>query len=64
MISKESILLYRLELKNLKIILSMMAGTLVLLAVSCSPYKYETVKGDPLETRIYTLDNGLIDFWQ
>ena len=37
----------------------MMAGTLVLLAVSCSPYKYETVKGDPLETKIYTLDNGL-----
>lgn len=29
------------------------------LAVSCSPYKYETVKGDPLETKIYTLDNGL-----
>ena len=37
----------------------MMAGMLVLLAVSCSPYKYETVKGDLLETRIYTLDNGL-----
>ena len=37
----------------------MMAGALVLLAVSCSPYKYETVKGDPLETKIYTLDNGL-----
>lgn len=27
---------------------------------SCgSKYKYETVKGDPLKTRIYTLDNGL-----
>ena len=37
----------------------MMAGALVLLTVSCSPYKYETVKGDPLETKIYTLDNGL-----
>ena len=24
-----------------------------------SKYKYETVKGDPTETRIYTLDNGL-----
>ena len=31
----------------------------MLLTVSCSPYKYETVKGDPLETKIYTLDNGL-----
>ena len=31
----------------------------MLLASSCSPYKYETVKGDPLETKIYTLDNGL-----
>ena len=43
----------------MKRISSMMAGALVLLAVSCSPYKYETVKGDPLETKIYTLDNGL-----
>ena len=37
----------------------MMLGALLLLTVSCSPYKYETVKGDPLETKIYTLDNGL-----
>lgn len=29
------------------------------LAVSCSKYKYEKVAGDPLKTRIYTLDNGL-----
>ena len=28
-------------------------------AVSCSQYKYESVAGDPLHTRIYTLDNGL-----
>ncbi|MCQ2142868.1 MAG: insulinase family protein [Bacteroidales bacterium] len=27
--------------------------------VSCSQYNYETVKGDPLKTKIYTLDNGL-----
>ena len=26
---------------------------------SCSRYDYETVKGDPTGTRIYTLDNGL-----
>ena len=31
----------------------------MLITVSCSPYKYETVKGDPLETKIYTLNNGL-----
>lgn len=30
-----------------------------LLAVSCNHYKYETVAGDPLKARIYTLDNGL-----
>ena len=29
------------------------------LAASCSKYKYEKVPGDPLKTRIYTLDNGL-----
>ena len=28
----------------------MLVGAIVLLTVSCSPYKYETVKGDPLET--------------
>ena len=30
-----------------------------LLAVSCSKYKYDEVKGDLSKTRIYTLDNGL-----
>jgi predicted Zn-dependent peptidase len=33
--------------------------TLLLLAASCSKYKYEEVKGDLAKTRIYTLDNGL-----
>lgn len=32
---------------------------MVMLFASCSQYKYETVKGDPLHTKIYTLDNGL-----
>ena len=33
---------------------------LALLATTgCSKYKYETVKGDPTNARIYTLDNGL-----
>ena len=43
----------------MKRILQMIAGALLLFTASCSPYKYETVKGDPLETKIYTLDNGL-----
>ena len=30
-----------------------------MIAASCSHYKYEKVAGDPLNTRIYTLDNGL-----
>lgn len=28
-------------------------------AASCSRYDYQTVAGDPLDTQIYTLDNGL-----
>lgn len=35
------------------------AVIIAMLATSCSKYKYETVSGDPLKTRIYTLDNGL-----
>ena len=35
-----------------------MAVAIVALS-SCSEYSYEKVKGDPLGTRIYTLDNGL-----
>ena len=34
-------------------------GAAMMLLASCSQYKYETVAGDPLGTRIYTLDNGL-----
>ena len=35
-------------------------GALLMLGVSsCSKYKYETVKGDLAQTRIYTLENGL-----
>ena len=37
--------------------LAAMAG-IFLLMVSCTP-KYETVSGDPLGTKIYTLENGL-----
>ena len=43
----------------MKRILIMLAGTMMLLLASCSQYRYETVKGDPLGTKIYTLDNGL-----
>ncbi len=35
------------------------AAAAALLLTSCSKYKYESVKGDPLKARIYTLDNGL-----
>lgn len=38
----------------------MMATLIVaMLAAACSPYTYETVEGDPIGARIYTLDNGL-----
>lgn len=43
----------------MKRILALAAGVMILLLASCSQYKYETVKGDPLGTKIYTLDNGL-----
>ncbi|MDR0758477.1 MAG: insulinase family protein [Tannerella sp.] len=39
-----------------------MVFAVILLAVACrdtSKYAYESVAGDPLKTRIYTLDNGL-----
>ena len=38
-----------------------LAATIAAVAVlqSCSGHSYETVPGDPLNTRIYTLDNGL-----
>lgn len=35
------------------------AAAIVTATASCSQYKYETVKGDPLGTKMYTLDNGL-----
>jgi predicted Zn-dependent peptidase len=41
-----------------KIIFLLAIGCL-LLTTSCSKYKYETVKDDPMKTRIYTLKNGL-----
>lgn len=43
----------------MKRLLLLTAAILAMLASSCSGYKYETVSGDPLKTRIYTLPNGL-----
>ena len=43
----------------MKRILLMAVGAVMMLLASCSQYKYETVAGDPLGTKIYTLDNGL-----
>lgn len=40
-------------------LLLLMAVVTAIAVTACSQYKYETVKGDPLGTRIYTLDNGL-----
>ena len=39
--------------------LTVIAVITLFLAGSCAKYKYETVKGDPMNTKIYTLDNGL-----
>ncbi|MBQ5620153.1 MAG: insulinase family protein [Alistipes sp.] len=43
----------------MKRMLTLVAILVTVIATSCSPYKYESVKGDPIESRIYTLDNGL-----
>ena len=36
-----------------------MAAAAITLLASCAQYKYETVANDPMETKMYTLDNGL-----
>ena len=36
-----------------------MAAAAIALLASCSQYKYETVANDPMETKMYTLENGL-----
>lgn len=45
----------------MKKIYLLISFTILLLTLSCKgvEYKYESVPGDPLRTRIYTLDNGL-----
>jgi predicted Zn-dependent peptidase len=45
----------------MKKIYLLISFAILFLAVSCtgSKYKYESVPGDPLRTRIYTLENGL-----
>ena len=39
--------------------LAAMAAFALITLVSCDNQDYETVKGDPMQTRIYTLKNGL-----
>lgn len=39
--------------------LTVLLLTAGLIAATAKDYKYTTVKGDPMQTRIYTLDNGL-----
>ncbi len=42
-----------------RILAAAVAVLTLFLAGSCAKYNYETVKGDPMGTKIYTLDNGL-----
>ena len=42
-----------------RIISATIVALTLLMTVSCAKYRYETVKGDPMNTRIYTMDNGL-----
>ena len=37
----------------------LIVALLAFCCAACQKYRYETVEGDPLATRIYTLDNGL-----
>ena len=46
-------------LQYMKRIMFFVAAVTVIAATACSQYKYETVAGDPLGTKMYTLDNGL-----
>ncbi len=45
--------------KMKKLIMAAFTAVALILVGSCASHKYETVKGDPLKTKIYTLDNGL-----
>jgi len=39
--------------------LAAVAAVVLLCCTGCSKHKYQSVKGDPMQTRIYTLKNGL-----
>ena len=43
----------------MKRILTLVVIIAAMVTTACNKYKYESVKGDPIESRIYTLDNGL-----
>ena len=43
----------------MKKFISIAAAFVCILAASCNSHHFETVKGDSLGTKIYTLDNGL-----
>ncbi len=46
-------------MKKFTSISGLLIALLVVMSSCGSKYKYETVKGDPMKSRIYTLDNGL-----
>lgn len=46
-------------MKKTSVLQLLAAFVLLLCTTACGKYQYESVKGDPTNTRIYTLDNGL-----
>ncbi len=46
-------------MKKFTSVFGLLIAMMVVMSSCGSKYKYETVKGDPLKSRIYTLDNGL-----
>ncbi|GHV49347.1 zinc protease [Bacteroidia bacterium] len=46
-------------MKKVYLFLSLLLSVLLAACTATSKYAYESVPGDPLQTRIYTLDNGL-----
>ena len=47
------------DLFDMKYLRFLIVALLAFCCAACQKYRYETVEGDPLATRIYTLDNGL-----
>ena len=46
-------------MKKIRLFITLLICAVVSLNLSAQSFKYESVKNDPLNARIYTLDNGL-----